>query len=283
MNGYKSETLKGNLSIMPHKYQYLYDYYLANVFNCTVCLNNHTQILNPYLHKNHKISTEENKKLNHINRQQYFKDYIFGKSDIKFVFLGLAAGLDGCGYSGIPFTAESNAIQDLHICNYHKSSKPFQEEDSATLIYDSIKSAAKLYGVSKEELLKKLYFTNTCVCVPLKSPTNIKDPNANMRKKCSKRLVFEIDKIQPSAIIAFGRFAFYNLYRQIELIDTTGKKLKLNYKFKITDYIGKRFSYKNTIVIPELHPSPQNSYGDTKDLYQELPQKIIDHIGEFLF
>ncbi|MDR3595062.1 uracil-DNA glycosylase family protein [Clostridium sp.] len=245
------------------------------IFKCEKCRNNKNKIkfMNHYMDFNKKINNE--KPMSYLSRRNFILDYIKEKNDIEIMIIGLAPGLNGCGFSGIPFTGESNAIVDLKFVNYHNSKMPYQEKESANLIYDVIKEVSNIKNRTVKEISKKIYMINSCQCVPLKeSEKSIKDPSAEMKKNCWYYVSEIINDIKLKVIIVLGEQAYRNTVSNLANISKNNIK-------KLTECIldGTTYQINNIKIIPEIHPSPQNrNNANTKDLYPGLKKRLVNHI-----
>jgi len=231
--------------------------------------------MNPYSDINRKIPDRRSNFF--INRRKFVLEYMKSKDDIKIMIIGEAPGLDGCGYSGIGFTGEYNAINHLQLKNYHNTTGNLQKEDSANYIYSILERAALKKCTSIKDLSRNLYFTNSCLCVPLSdiTCTSITKPHKVMKQNCRYFLKKQIEFIKPAAVICLGKIA---LEAMNGLYNFAPKKMK------ITNYIrnSTTFLIEGMEVIPELHPSPINEYRKlTKDLYPGIADRLCDYICRY--
>lgn len=245
--------------------------YENEIFKCNKCKSKN-KIMNPYSDFNSKIPKE--RRNSYENRKKYIVDYINDKNNIKLMIIGLAPGLDGCGFSGIPFTDEYNAIEKLEYNNYHSNIKPYQCEESAKYIYKVLRNVALVKGKTIKEISKSIFMTNSCQCVPLETDVSIKDPSTEMLNSCWGYLDSLINEIEPETIIVLGGISCKNLL---------GRFKDINKKdfVKITDCITKEqcFFVNDIKVIPEIHPSPRNRNNPhTKKLYEGLENRLTKYI-----
>lgn len=231
--------------------------------------------MNPYIDINRKIP---DRRLNfYINRRKFVLEYIKNKDDIKIMIIGEAPGLDGCGYSGIGFTAEYNAINHLQLKNYHNTAGNLQKEDSADYIYSILEEAALKKCTSIKDFSRNLYFTNSCLCVPLSDTTctSITKPHKIMKQNCRYYLLKQIEYTKPTVVICLGKIALETMNRMYNFAPK---------KMNITDYIrsSTTFRIEDMEIIPELHPSPINKYRkQTKDLYLGIVDRLCDYICKY--
>lgn len=232
--------------------------------------------MNPYSEKNKKVPDRESDF--YLNRREFILEYMEDKDDIKIMIIGEAPGLDGCGYSGIGFTAEYNAINHLQLDNYHNTTGNFQKEDSADYIYKVLERIASCRSTTVKKISKKIYFTNCCLCVPLSDSigTSITEPDDFMKQNCRLYLKKQIELINPVVIICLGN----NALKAINGIYNFMRK-----DVKITDCIRNNvlFNINAIELIPELHPSPRNKNGRfTKDLYPGIADRLYTYICRYL-
>lgn len=251
----------------------------AQIFECKICNNNKKKIkfMNPYIDFNKKVMNEGAG--SSLNRRKFIEDYISKKSKIDIIILGLAPGLNGCGFSGIPFTAEKNAIMELKFPNYHNSKLPYQEEGSANFIYRVIKEVANIKGRTIQDISNSIYMINSCQCVPLKeSEKSIKDPSAEMLKNCWGHVSEIIEIIKPKVILVLGSMAYENIISQLTKVPKKNIKKLLQCVLDGTTY-----QVNNIKIIPDIHPSPQNlNNPNSKDLYYNLEKRLSKYISNII-
>lgn len=260
----------------------LESYFREKIFNCSLCRvpENKTEFMNPYCEKNKKFNESEPGNFQE-HRQRFFKEYLSQKQQPHVMIIGEAPGLNGCGYSGIPFTAEYNAINDLSITNYHETIDNFMQEESANLIYSVLDEVAQSKNMSIKDISSKVYLTNSVMCVPLKSDTAIKEPSPYMKKECSINLKKQIDFINPNTIITLGSKAFKSVCDVLEVA-------RLNNIYKkdiksVTKCVKDKIHYAvgNIKLIPEIHPSPSTMKSrDAAQLYPGLKERLINILIE---
>jgi uracil-DNA glycosylase family 4 len=247
--------------------------YENEIFQCIKC-KCHNKTMNPYSEFNSKIASERSS--SYENRRKYLLDYINDKKNIKLMIIGLAPGLDGCGFSGIPFTDEYNAIKKLRFVDYHKNIEPYQCEESAKTIYNILNNVALSKGKTIKEISKSIFMTNSCQCIPLKTGTSIKKPSNKMLNTCWAYLNMLINEIKPETIIVLGGMSWENLFKKYDIILNDDDKL-------ITNCVKeqKSFNYNGIKIIPEIHPSPHNRNNpNTKDLYKDLEKRLTKYIDD---
>ena len=246
-------------------YQQLSNYFIERVFDCTRCQQS---LMNPYLHTNPKHDPPEGL---WTNRRKFQLDYIASKWDIRLVIVGEAPGLDGCGFGGIAFTGEHNAVVDLGLPNHHGTKVKLQKEQSANLIYGALAAYCDSTGTDLALAARRIYLTNAIMCVPLgKNGKSITTPNADTKKQCRDCLIRQLELIRPRAVITLGANALgavaeaFNLTIDGKLTDL----VSLQRESKIT-FMGPNFT-----IIPEIHPSPRNRV--LGDLYLGLSPRLVD-------
>ncbi|MBP1995816.1 uracil-DNA glycosylase family protein [Paenibacillus eucommiae] len=248
-----------------------------NVFSCTECRTsrNNTNFFNPYCEANprHQSSRPQ---IDIFNRQNFFLDYISSRYNVKIMVIGEAPGLDGCGFSGIAFTSEYNAVSDLELPNYHRTFINFQREDSAEFLYDVFCDVADVLDVDLKSFCSQLYLTNASLCVPLNDRgTGVIGPSTIMKNNCKKFLKEQIEAIQPEYILTLGAKSFNAVVR---IMDVAGSNnIRLKDIPSLCDCIERDLSYRagTTLIIPELHPSSNTNLNEkSKRLYPELKSRI---------
>jgi len=233
--------------------------------------------MNPYLHYNPKHDLPDCPQLS-TNRRKYQLDYIASKREIKIVLVGEAPGLDGCGYGGIAFTGEHNAVWDLGLPNHHGTETDFQKEQSANLIYSALKFYCSQVGISVAEGARGLYATNAIMCVPIGSNgRSITAPNGDTIRTCRDSLVRQLEIIRPKLVITLGANA----------LNAVAVAIDLKIEGKLTQIVeGLRSSDKKVEtehgfeLIPEIHPSPRNRV--LGDLYTTLPLRLSNIFAAYL-
>jgi len=248
--------------------------YSKDVFKCRKCKIGNISILNPYLGKNKKHSIIEKTNF-HLNRRNFLLEYVETRSSkVPIMIIGEAPGLDGCGFCGIAFTDENKAINVLGLKNYHKRMCPFVTEESATLIYSIMQEVADRKNIAVQRILEKVYLTNSCMCVPLRSDkgTSVKKPSSQMSKKCKVILQKQIEYVEPKVIIVLGKSAFHAVL----------SFYNSNTNQSITEWVreGRSIDIDGLRIIPEIHPSKQNANNKwTHDLYPGIPDRLVKHIS----
>lgn len=188
----------------------LLNLFSRQVFACRRRLHPDRHLMNPYLDRNEKHDPQGADNYA-TNRQSFLRAYI-STLDATVMILGEAPGLDGCGFCGIAFTAEDNAVNDLGLTNFHQSAPPFQREDSATLVYAAMRQASAQLGVTFSAVAQKVFLTNTSLCVPLQANlTSTDTPGDIMKANCLDFLRQQIALVEPDVIIAIGGQAWYTL------------------------------------------------------------------------
>lgn len=251
--------------------------YQKKIFNCTQCRisKNTTNFINLYCESNprHQSKTPE---FDATRRQKFFLDYISSRSNIKLMIIGEAPGLDGCGFSGIAFTSEHNAVNHLELSDYHGTHTHFQREDSADLLYDVFFEVAEELKIEFKEFCRKIYLTNTSLCIPLnKKGTGIREPSTLMKNRCNLFLKKQIEVIQPEYILALGAKSFKMIQKimNVPALNNIRAKDIPN----LCNCIERDLSYSagSTLIIPELHPSKKTKINkSSKKLYPELKIRL---------
>jgi uracil-DNA glycosylase len=245
-------------------YNELAQFYKERVFACSLCRQ---RLMNPYLHRNPKHDPPD-KAGYPENRRKYQLDYIASKNDVRIVIIGEAPGLDGCGFGGIAFTGEYNAIYDLGLPDYHQTGSDLQKEQSANLIYGALKTYCQRAGVTVAEAARHIYLTNAIMCVPLnKNGRSIAAPSSATRKQCGDNLVRQLEILKPPVIVTLGANA----------LKAVAEAFALKVEGKLTEIVrrghGNRLQVKpGCELIPEIHPSPRNRV--LGELYTTLPQRL---------
>lgn len=243
---------------------------LQALFNETfVCTRCSQKLMNPYLHKNLKNDPDSGPAMAE-NRRRFFRRWLDAKEDIRLVIVGEAPGLDGCGYAGIPFTGEYNAITHLGLPDFHGLGGKYQREASANLIYGALGSYAAKAGLTIPQAASKLWLTNAVLCVPLKeNGKSITYPRRETLLNCRPNLLAQLEIIQPRAVITLGDKALRALTAALELPCPE----------KLIDLVARQrrqaqpvLEAQGLAIIPEIHPSPLNQA--RKDLYTQLPPRL---------
>lgn len=254
-------------------YTELAEFYRRRIFSCTRCTQN---LMNPYLHSNPKHDPPGSQLA--CNRRKYQLDYIASKEDIRIVIVGEAPGLDGCGYGGIAFTGEYNAVKDLGLPNYHETQGNLQKEQSANLVYGAMASYAKQVGCPVAQVAKQIYLTNAAMCVPLaKNGKSIAAPQKSTKVQCLRNLVEQLEIIRPQLVITLGANA----------LGTVTQAYNQKIQGKLTDIVLKQRRGEKTFALKpgldlaaELHPSPRNRV--LGELYAHLPARLVNIFAAYL-
>lgn len=253
-------------------YKELTKYYEERIFGCTRCTQ---RIINPYLHTNPKHDAPDRPELPY-NRRKFQEDYIASKKDIRLVIVGEAPGLDGCGYGGIAFTGEHNAICDLGLPNYHNNQDGYQKEQSANLIYGALRTFCAGSGADFTKIVSRMYLTNAIMCVPLgKNGKSITAPTAGTKKQCRDSLIGQLEIIKPKAVVTLGANALGAVADAYEL-KIEGNLTALVRKCRNGEVIPTPVF----TLIPEIHPSPRNRV--LGELYDSLPKRLTEIFASYL-
>lgn len=248
-------------------YQELSDLYQNRVFDCTRCRQ---RLMNPYLHCNPKHDPPNRPEMPG-NRRKFQLDYIASKRDIQIVIVGEAPGLDGCGFAGIAFTGEANAVNDLGLPNYHETKAEFQKEQSANLIYGALTAFCTASGISLTAAASKVYLTNAIMCVPLgPSGKAIAAPSIETRRQCRENLVRQVEIIRPRLLVTLGANALGAVTEAFGL-EVDGKLTQVVKEQRRSNQgMATRHGFT---LLPEIHPSPRNRVLGA--LYTELPDRLV--------
>ena len=229
----------------------LYSLYQTSVFECNSCKKVNPNAINVYSERNPKCDKKADM---WVGRRAYLKDYLKSKIAPDVMIVGQSPGFLGCGFSGIPFTAEANAIADLSIRNYHLTEGKRQEEASAENVYKVLREVATLKKTTVAALSKKIIMTNAFQCIPSDVTRRVlckeKKVLSAMSKNCIDLLTQQIEEINPRCIITLGEDA----------LNSTMCALKIENKKKpmgilVTTEVS--FETDSHIkVYPLLHPSP---------------------------
>lgn len=255
-------------------YTELTEFYQREIFACARCGQ---KLMNPYLHANPKHDPRDQSFA--ANRRKFQLDYIASKQDVRIVVIGEAPGLDGCGYGGIAFTGEYNAVKDLGLTNYHGTQAGWQKEQSANLLYGALKTCCQQGGIPLAAAAGRTYFTNATMCVPLgENGRSITAPAAATKLQCQANLRRQIEILQPRLLLTLGANA----------LKAVADTFALTFKDKLTDLVqNQRRSRKPLLVkdglflIPEIHPSPRNRV--LGQIYSDLPASLAAIFSSFLF
>lgn len=255
-------------------YTELAELFQKEIFACTRCRQ---KLINPYLHANPKHDPRDQSFA--ANRRKFQLDYIALKKDVRIVVIGEAPGLDGCGYGGIAFTGEYNAVKDLGMANYHGTQSGWQKEQSANLLYSALRASCQQEGIELAAAAARTYFTNAIMCVPLgENGRSITAPAAATSLHCRANLRRQIDILQPRLLVTLGANALK------AVADTFG----LQFKDKLTSLVlnqrrsGQPLYVKDGLfLIPEIHPSPRNRV--LGPIYTDLPASLAAIFSAFLF
>lgn len=254
-------------------YEELAEFYQAEIFTCSRCKQ---KLMNPYLHHNPKHDPPNHSLA--ANRRKFQLDYIASKTQVQIAVVGEAPGLDGCGYGGIAFTGEYNAVLDLGLPNYHGTQSGWQKEQSANVLYGAIKSYCEENGVTLAAATSRLYFTNGIMCVPLgENGRSITSPAANTLTQCRGNFRRQIDILKPSLLLTLGANA----------LKAVADTYNLKVEDKLTTIVGNQRKNKKPLavqsglwLIPEIHPSPRNRV--LGELYTALPLRLTEIFQAFL-
>lgn len=255
-------------------YQELADLYRNGVFDCSHCSQ---KMMNPYLHLNPKHDPPSRQDFPE-NRRKFQLDYIAAKEAIRIVIVGEAPGLDGCGYGGIAFTGEYNAVMDLGLPSHHGTTKDYQKEQSANLIYAAMARYCREKHLPQHETAKRIYLTNAILCVPLgSSGKSITAPSRTTRRQCKANLVRQLEIIQPRLVITLGASA----------LGAVAEAFGLDIESKLTGLVESLRASGKSIptphgftLIPEIHPSPRNRV--LGELYTALEPRLTEIFSEYL-
>lgn len=254
-------------------YEELAKLYQDEIFTCSRCKQ---RLMNPYLHRNPKHDPP-NQSLA-ANRRRFQLDYIASKAQVQIAVVGEAPGLDGCGYGGIAFTGEYNAVLDLGLPNYHGTTTGWQQEQSAKVLYGALKTYCQDTGVALTTAASRLYFTNGIMCVPLgANGRSITSPATDTLLQCRRIFRRQIEILKPRLILTLGAKA----------LKVAAETFNLSIGDKLTSTVEKIRSSKQPLevqeglwLIPEIHPSPRNRV--LGELYTSLPHSLTDIFKEFL-
>ncbi|MTI94300.1 MAG: hypothetical protein FH749_02275 [Firmicutes bacterium] len=250
----------------------LSQFYIENVFTCTTCTQ---AVMNPYLHHNQKHDTKTNM---HLNRRKFLLACLEQKTEIDLVFVGEAPGLDGCGYGGIAFTGEYNAIHDLGLDDYHQNQGALQRERSADLIYGGLREFCRQSNIPVSIAARKIYLTNAVLCVPLQANgKSITAPNKTTLHNCGVNLRTQLEIIRPRAVVTLGGNA----------LSAMASAFEFTYEDKLTNMVSRQRQQKSPLIshtgfeiIPEIHPSPRNRV--LGSLYSELPSRLVNLYATYI-
>mgnify|MGYP000963936220 CR=1 FL=1 len=254
-------------------YTELAEFYQRELFACARCRQ---KLMNPYLHLNPKHDPRDQSFA--ANRRKFQLDYIASKKDVRIVVIGEAPGLDGCGYGGIAFTGEYNAVKDLGLTNYHGTQSGWQKEQSANLLYGALKTCCQQGGIQLAAAAGRTYFTNATMCVPLgENGRSITAPAAATKLQCQANLRRQIEILKPRLLLTLGANALK------AVADTFG----LQIKDKLTDLVQSQRCTRQAMavkdglcLIPEIHPSPRNRV--LGPIYSDLPSSLARIFASFL-
>lgn len=243
-------------------YTELAEFYRGEIFPCQRCRQ---PLMNPYRQPNLKHDPPGRSLAD--NRRRFLLDYIGAKKDVGLVVIGEAPGLDGCGYGGIPFTGEENAVNDLGLANYHGSAGRLQREQSANMLYGALRASCQKTGTHPAAAARRLYFTNAVLCVPLAANgRSLTSPNPATLKQCRENLVRQIEILKPRLLLTLGANA----------LKAVAAAYGLEVQGKLTELAGREpgpLALANGLsLIPEIHPSPRNRA--LGQLYLQLPARL---------
>lgn len=254
-------------------YRELAEHYRKEIFQCTRCQQ---KLMNPYLHCNPKHDPPDWARYP-MNRRRFQLDYIESKEDVRLLVVGEAPGLDGCGYGGIAFTGEYNAVSQLGLPNYHGTEADWQREQSANLIYGALATYSEEAGCTIARAAAGIYLTNAVLCVPLgKNGRSIAPPAKTTRRQCRPNLVRQVEILRPQAVLTLGANA----------LSAVAEAFGLKVSGKLTQLVGEQRRGKWTIdgpgfeLLAEVHPSPRNRV--LGELYTQLPQRLVEIFAQYL-
>lgn len=191
-------------------------------------------------------------------RRAYLQAYLETKTVPAVMIVGQSPGFNGCGFTGIPFTAEINAVTDLQLSNYHGSSiNKLKTEPSAAKVYEVLAAVSKTKNTSVAELTKKIVMTNAFQCIPSKSTgMGLCDKKAVlnlMANNCAGFLKEQIEAVNPRCIITLGEDALNSVSNIFNIPKS---------RMKLTDMVINKVSFNadhNKKIYPLFHPSPKAS------------------------
>lgn len=250
-------------------YPELAELYKERIFTCHRCQQ---KLMNPYIHANPKHDPPASPGYP-LHRQSFQLEYIASKRDVKIVFVGEAPGLDGCGFGGIAFTGEYNAVCQLGLNNYHGTQANWQKEQSANLIYGALGHYCQDKGCTIARAATHIYLTNSVMCVPLgENGRSITAPAKATKEQCRDNLIRQIEILRPQLVIALGTNA----------LSSVAEAFGLTIKGKLTEIVNKqeRYSGPGFELVPEIHPSPRNRV--LGELYTNLPARLTSIFADYL-
>ena len=229
----------------------LYSVYQTRVFECNTCKKVNPNAINVYSERNPKCDKKADM---WVGRRAYLKDYLDSRVTPDVMIVGQSPGFLGCGFSGIPFTAEANAIADLNIRNYHLTAGNRQEEVSAENIYKTLREVSILKKTTVAALSQKIIMTNAFQCIPSdcthQALCKEKKVLSAMSKNCIDILKQQIEEINPRCIITLGKDALKSIMCSFKIKSTNksmGMLVTTEVSFETDSHIK---------IYPLLHPSP---------------------------
>ena len=248
--------------------------YEEMVFNCKACNDSHPFGVNVYMEKNQRCDKKTDM---YKARQAFLQGYIHSKDEPVVMIVGQSPGFNGCGFTGIPFTAEVNAIEDLGLPNYHLTVGEKRTEPSADKVYEILREVAQQKSITVKELSKKIIMTNAFQCIPanetLKALCDKKPILKKMAGNCKEILKRQIDLVQPQCIICLGGDAWrsiaalYNIYKP----DVTMTELVRN---------KQKFLVAPTLTVyPLFHPGPRAALHQAAALSEKL---FVDILNQYI-
>lgn len=136
----------------------------------------------------------------------------------------------------------------------YKLNAPFQGDAGK-----SIKSLFESCGL--KEFDKTVYQTSVTKCFPGRSAKARADrkPSVSEVRNCSPFLVRQIELLQPKLMVCLGGLAgaAYVLMREGEEVGYCEREFgkKKPSELRVPDLVGRRFVWKNIVIIPMIHPA----------------------------
>lgn len=272
---YKANHAEFIMNLRKHKGKMkmtLYEIYQTQVFDCKQCKRVNPAAVNAYSERNPRC---DEKAEMWLGRRSYLKDYLDEKINPTVMIVGQSPGFLGCGYTGIPFTAEQQAISDLRIKNYHLTAGKRMNEQSAELIYGILRDVAGKKGIDVAELSKRIVMTNCFQCIPADSNGEklciSNGVKRAMSRQCMGVLKAQIETMKPQCIISLGEDALRELCALLKINKPNRKMADLILE-KASWQIGPK-----AVLYPLLHPSPlarsNEAFGVSKRRLAEIIER----------
>lgn len=250
--------------------------YEKRIFSCERCKSVNPYTVNVYREKNQKCDAAENL---YVSRRLFLKEYLSKKKDVTVMIVGQSPGFLGCGFSGIPFTSEYNAIEHLGLSNHHKTKSKYQTEQSANNLYDVLDCVASLKNTTVSNISSRILMSNAFQCIPSDQTCKALSKDSRvinqMAQNCKPFLEEQIGLVKPKIVLCLGEDAWKTVAKMYNIFE----RGQINKDTKLTSILGNKYSVNGMFICPLMHPSPHNQ---SKDLYPKSTHEFITTLSKYL-